>query len=122
MPSLSPTFKRALAVASASTQTQQHGALVIAGKGAIGVGINVARAFHHSSRGWSTHAEVAAIEAAKRVRGSLRGCTLVSARVKAGQRPALSRPCGACWAAMIEAGISRVIYHDGEKIVSERVA
>lgn len=116
----SSAFARALRLAALSTESQKHGAIVYLRKGAIGVGINVGFGHPHK-HAWSRHAEIAAILASQRSRDSLKGCTLVSARITKGGSPGISKPCDACWAAMLVAGIERVVYHDGQRVVSKRV-
>lgn len=118
---LSRAFSKALSVATASAEKNQHGALILARKGPVGAGINVS--LPHPPKGvWSIHAEVAAIAAAQRLYGdSLRGLTLVSARVGSHGQAKCSKPCDACMKAIRDAGISRIVYHDGETMRVEKV-
>ena len=114
-------FARALQAASVSTVRCRHGALVARGRSVLAVGVNVAFQCR-KLEGWSRHAEIAALVACERVCGSLRGLTLVSARMGGDGLAAISKPCGACQRAIESAGIERVIYHDGAAIVVDKIA
>lgn len=54
----------------------------------------------------SVHAEVDAIS---RV-GDTKGATMYVARINAGGQPVFSRPCDNCHLAILDAGISKIIY------------
>lgn len=62
----------------------------------------------------SEHSEIAAIRLAGRV--DLSGCVMYVSRVtKRGE--AMSKPCDACYDAIVRAGIKKVIYTTGPGII-----
>lgn len=108
-----------MTLATFSTCSFRHGAVIVKGGRVISVGINsmrnhpdhVADARTQSS----THAEAAAIRAAGRYT-DLSGATIFIARIaRDGKTPMMSAPCVNCQKALKEAGIKKVFYTvDGE--------
>ena len=91
---------------------QRHGAVIVMSGRVMSVGINKWR--NHPSiieeskvkHECSVHAE---IDAMSRVKDA-RGATIYVARVNNNGEPLLSRPCDNCHSAIIDAGISKIIY------------
>lgn len=117
-------MSRAVRLASSSTVSQRHGALVVRGGSVLSAAVNSysndPRAFPVSYFGdnklssaaragvLSTHAEVAAI---RRVAPELlRGATVYVARLTPGGSLGGSAPCDACAKALADAGVKRVLY------------
>ena len=91
---------------------QKHGAVVVKSGRVMAVGINKWR--NHPSiieqskvkHECSVHAEVDAISRVNNARGA----TIYVARVNNSGEPLLSRPCDNCYTAILDAGISKIIY------------
>lgn len=64
----------------------------------------------------TVHAELACILLANT---GVKGGTMYIAR--ASEKSHISRPCPACQTHMRLAGIKRMVYHDGNRIVGERI-
>lgn len=117
------TFSLAVKIAGLSECRYAHGAVIRKGKSIVSVACNKITT-HPVQRRYgkhvcSLHAEIRAIILAK---GDVTGYTIASARVTAGNKRAISRPCNTCWELLVEAGIRDVIYFDGEEIIKERVS
>ena len=63
----------------------------------------------------SIHAEMSAI---LKARCDLTGCTMYIARDSINPH---SKPCSVCMSIIIESGISRTVYHNGKRLVEERL-
>ena len=101
----------ALNLANSSECSNKHGAVLVKGGRIISTGVN--RFKNHPQnmspehiKSCSVHAE---IDSLRKVT-SARGGTIYVARVDRLGVPALSRPCEACYEALVEAGISKIIY------------
>lgn len=116
---------RAIKVASSSTCRQKHGAVITKGGRVLSVGINSYRNYPTTVLGggsadaFSTHAEVAAIKAARK--SDLKGATLWVARVSSlGAR--LSAPCQSCMDVIMSSGVKRVVFTTNtSRIVDMRI-
>jgi tRNA(Arg) A34 adenosine deaminase TadA len=112
-------------LAEDSTCRMQHGAVIVRGSSVLGMGTNRFRNhpkwiddYDHCSR----HAEIVAL---RRVIGrseyvDLSKAVVYVARVAAGGRLALSRPCDACWQALHKAGLRTVIFTTTDGGILER--
>lgn len=105
-------LKRATKIASMSTCTHRHGAIITKGGRVLAVGVgfdrNDPRNVENPKRQAAVHAEVAAIRAC--AGASLKGATIYVARRTALGTPAMSKPCVNCEAAIRAAGITKVFY------------
>lgn len=70
--------------------------------------------------GWSVHAEVDALRRASSE--AVEGATMYVARVTPGGRHALAKPCKACRAAAVRAGVTRLVYTTGTDAYAEKVS
>lgn len=101
-------------VAMSSSEKMRHGAVVVKSNRVLSIGINKFR--NHPKiipqdqikTSCSIHAEMDALRKIK----SAYGATIYVARVNKRGQSRLSRPCMHCYNAIIEAGISRIIYTD----------
>jgi deoxycytidylate deaminase len=106
----------AFKIASLSTCTQKHGAVIVKGGRVMAVGINkdrndpgfVASDTAEGAKGtiFSVHAEMMALAKVKDPRGAI---LYVARRSRTGLR-AFSRPCDNCTKALIKAGVKSVVY------------
>jgi len=110
-------FQIAMKAAALSDYKTKHGALISKGHRVISLGVNDAKKSRPKpqsrSLSLSLHAEMSAII---RARTDLRGATLYSARA-CSSGAAISKPCTRCRAAILEADIRHVVYHDGNEII-----
>jgi deoxycytidylate deaminase len=94
-----------------SNMKQQHGAVLVKSGRVISVGWNVLKndpnnvSAEHLERYCSVHAEAMAIARASQPAGA----TIYIARSKKGQER-FSKPCRGCERALVQAGVSRVVY------------
>jgi tRNA(Arg) A34 adenosine deaminase TadA len=105
-------LRRALAVASTSTERQRHGAVVAVGKRVLAVAVNSARnhpmVCTHPKTQAAWHAEVAAL---RQLRGAdLSNATLFVARLMRDGTAGNSKPCLRCQGAVDVAGVGRVVW------------
>lgn len=100
-------------IAMDSTCRMKHGAVIVRGSSVLAVGTNKFRnhpATIKDYRYCSVHAEVAAL---RRVGSQAADTDLYVARVTPHGEHRLSRPCGACWGALVRSGVHRVVYTVG---------
>jgi len=115
-------FYHAVKVAKLSECRYKHGSIIVRGKSILSMACNkiithpIQR--RYGSHVCSLHAEVRSIALAQT---SVIGATCYSARIKAGNTLALSKPCPNCAMILKEAGILDVIYFNGEHIVKEKL-
>ena len=108
-------MNRAIGLAYGSDCNQRLGAIIIKSGSLLATGINsmknVPDDLYHG--GTSVHAEMAAL---KHLRGSdnsypsAKGATLFVARILKNGETANARPCDKCYAELITAGITAIIY------------
>lgn len=103
---------RAAELASFSTETYRHGAIIVKGSKTLAVGINRnvnnPNQVSNPKTEASIHAEVAALNACRRA--NLEGAVIYVARILKDGSPAMSKPCENCQKALREAGIKKVFY------------
>ena len=114
-------FYNAVKVAKLSECRYKHGSIIARGK-VLSVACNKIITHpvqkRYGSHVCSVHAEVRSLALAQTC---VIGATCYSARVKANNTLAISKPCIHCEAILKEAGIRDVIYFDGTNIVKERL-
>lgn len=102
---------QAMRVAETSTCRKRHGAVVVRGGSVLSVGVNRYRTdkdYNFIPPGdISYHAEEAALRA---LGGSAKGGTIYVARLSAGSKPAMSKPCDNCMKLIKDAGIKKIVY------------
>lgn len=119
-------LNRALAMANLSDCKQKHAAIIVKGGRIIGSGVNT---FRNSTVSdfpggtYTNHAESNALRSIKAYRSvgkigadssdTIYGARIYIARVSRRRTPAFSRPCDACFAELISAGITDIIYTTG---------
>lgn len=105
-------LSQALDLALTSSHRFKHGAILVKGGRVITRATNKSRV--HDS--WvkfqerekcGIHAEAAALA---RVGNQAKGAVMYVARVNQGGKPANSKPCPNCHKALVEAGVSKVVY------------
>jgi len=104
-------------VAQASEMRTMHGAVVVHGNRVLAVGINKFRndpkAIEEEKipEHGSVHAEADALARVK----DAHGATIYVARINKQGAERMSRPCDVCYEALIKAGISKIVFTNGEK-------
>lgn len=91
----------------------KHAAIVYKSGRILGTGVNFYRnapSDYIDPEGISVHAEQAAI--ARVSENNLKGATVYVARKGKCSEHLLSRPCSACYEALMKAGVKKVIYTD----------
>lgn len=105
-------LRRALAVASTSSQNQRHGVVIAHGPRVLAVAVNRSRNSPHictdPKAEAAVHAEVAAMKQLRDVDWSK--LTLYSARMTKNNEPGLARPCPRCAAVIEYANVGKVVY------------
>lgn len=101
-------------LAMSSKCRMKHGAVVVSGGSIISLGINSMKnnpAFisEHHIHDASVHAEV---DALRKIKKNLKGATIYVARVNRQGYPMISRPCDRCYEAIVDAGITKIVYTD----------
>lgn len=114
------TLRKAVKIAQQSQGgcRQSHAAIVVKGGRILSIGINKLRNDPAMFSIWndddyaisdiSVHAEIDAISKVKKK--SLEGSTVYVARVAPSGVTALSRPCPACYQALLVSGVKKVVY------------
>lgn len=112
-------LKRNTMIALRSKCRQRHAATIVKGGSFIASAVNVMKnnprdfdnmEYNHDGVSISVHAEVAAMR--KCSPEKLKGATIYVSRMANCGKPLLSKPCPKCHAALVEAGIRRVVYTD----------
>jgi len=121
-------FKTALKQARNSAVSFKHGAIIVSGGRILSTGKNkygshrISRMYYPRHKKATIHAE---LQAVLNVHNSelLKGSTLYSARIGRGRNTAtmISTPCPSCIEVMKAFGIRDVVFHDGRKLVKQRV-
>lgn len=95
-----------------SSERMKHGAVIVKGGRVLSVGLNKFRNHptiipsEYIKTSCSTHAEIDALRKVSNVRGA----TMYIARVNKSGQERLSRPCDYCFEALIDAGITKIVY------------
>lgn len=101
----------AIKIAGSSEQRQKHGCIIISSGNPIAVGINKYKNSPDTIKDmpgiYSRHAEQDAIA---RAGMAAKGATIYVARVSRQGLPMLSRPCFNCHKAIVDAGITKIVY------------
>ncbi len=106
-------YALALKVAADSLCSDRHGCVIVRAGSVLSLATNRAVVSHPVSNRYlkqALHAEQRAILRAH----DCEGATLYSARLHVN---AISTPCAMCQTLIEEAGISRIVFHDGRKLV-----
>jgi deoxycytidylate deaminase len=115
-------FYDAVKVAKLSECRYKHGSIIVRGKSILSVACNKIITHpiqkRYGSHVCSLHAETRAVVLSQT---SVVGATCYSARIKAYNTLAISKPCAHCDMILREAGIRDVIYFNGVQIVKERL-
>lgn len=108
-------LERALTVAALSECNQKHAAIINSNNGnTLAVATNTFRnpprnvSPEHIKSGCTVHAEMRALKLCKKT--DLTGATVFIVRVSAQGTPLFSRPCNACYTALMAAGITEIIH------------
>lgn len=105
-------LNKAIKVSELSSCNQKHGAVIVKNGKTVAVGVNVDVNFNRivtdPKTQASIHAEVAALNSAKKM--DLTGATIYVARTNRTGKPLMSKPCPRCQEAIKEAGIKKVYY------------
>lgn len=117
------TFTLALKVAALSEAKYKHGSVIRRGKTVLGIACNIIKTHPIQSRyekhTCSIHAEARSIILAKT---NIEYSTCYSARIgNTNSTMLVSKPCKACHALLLEAGVMYIVYYNGNCIVKERV-
>lgn len=122
------TFTLALKVAALSEAKYKHGSVIRRGKAVLGIACNVIKTHPIQSRyekhTCSIHAEARSIILAKT---NIEYSTCYSARISntkignTGNAMLVSKPCKACHALLLEAGVMYIVYYNGNCLVKEKV-
>ena len=112
-------FELAARIARLSSARNRHGAVIACGGNVLSLGVNSSKTHTRSNApSRQIHAELAALIAN---RTDVQGATLYSARVLRNGKLGVSKPCAYCALLLREAGIRRVVYFDGKRVVRSRV-
>lgn len=107
----------AMKVAEDSTCAHRHGAVIASGARLLAVATNRdvthPTSDHHLKK--SIHAEMRALI---RLKDRASGTTVYSARDHENLN---SAPCLMCYGLMLDAGVDRIVWHTGTKLVDERL-
>lgn len=106
-------FNLALKISADSDCSNKHGCVIVRSGTVLSVATNRIVISHPVSNRYlkqTLHAEQRAILRA----ADCKGATLYSARL---HRNKLSAPCDMCSALIKEAGVYRIVYHDGQELV-----
>ena len=117
------TFTLALKVAALSEAKYKHGSVIRRGKTVLGIACNVIKTHpiqnRYEKHTCSIHAEARSIILAKT---NIEYSTCYSARIgNTSNTMLVSKPCKACHALLLEAGVMYIVYYNGNCIVKERV-
>lgn len=102
----------AMNAAMSSSCRMKHGAVIVRGGRVISIGINKFRnnpaimPTEIAKSICSVHAEIDAMKKASNLKGS----AIYIARVNKAGTPMLSKPCHACYDAITDAGINKIVY------------
>lgn len=108
-------YNLALKIADESLSNSKHGVVIIKSGTVLSVSCNRYSESHPISKLYdktSIHAEQRAIS---KMRGNCFGCTLYSARLHSNP---ISEPCEMCERLIFNAGIKRVVFHDGNQLTN----
>lgn len=98
-----------MTIATTSTCSQKHGAIIVKGGSVIAVGVNRMRNDPKTvESNFSTHAEIAALRSCSDV--DLKNATVYIARVNRAGKPMLSAPCEDCASALLARGVKKIVY------------
>jgi dCMP deaminase len=106
-------FRLAKLISKESEHFPQIGAVIYKGNKVVSLGFNKIKShpiLANEDRFYSLHAEMSAMLNAKQ---DLKGCTIYVYREYQNGDPALAKPCKHCMPTLIDAGISKVYFTDG---------
>ncbi len=113
-------YDLALKIASESSNSAKHGAIIVKGARVISIACNrcVTHPISQKYKRTTIHAEQRAIAKAKNFDGGLKGARLYSAKANGAKN---SKPCIMCSVLIRDAEISTIIYSQDNTICKERI-